>query len=144
MMAILSFIFALVWGTLSAQFFLQFIVSLSTLTIHVSAFLFSKVDKRNNSAGCIALLTQTIIFAVLFFGGNWLYGMIIDYGTWNATSIASLALFLLTLICMLPQIPGKILLAWKCAWIPYFFEASNAMPPHERIAFAKNYKQTVK
>jgi len=63
-----------------------------------------------------------------------------SYDTWNTASTASVVSFLATIIYVSRQVPGKILLAKMCAWVPYFLEASNRVPRSERIAFARKYR----
>lgn len=138
-MSTLIFIAGLIWGSLSAQFFVQTIVCLVVASLHLLGFVFSSVSKANNALGAGVALFQTILFGALFVGGNWIASNYIDYEEWNATSIGGLITFLATIAYIARQVPGKIMLANMCAWEPYFFEASSAMPVNERIAFAKKW-----
>jgi hypothetical protein len=65
---------------------------------------------------------------------------VIDYATWNATATASLFAFLGTIIYCARQVPGKILLAKMCAWVPSFREASMRVPAAQRVAFARKWR----
>jgi hypothetical protein len=103
------------------------------------ALAFSTVRKTYNATGGLVSLGQSVLFVVLFGGGDWLVSHFIDNENWNVSSIASLVSFLLTLLAMSPQVPGRVLLARKCAWVPDFFEASNRVPPNERVAFARRH-----
>src|SRR5271163_4004285 len=104
------FVLALIWGSLSAQFLLQTITALIGSLICLTAIPFSKVSKLMNAGGGLALLLQAIIFGALFVGGNWFSSYYIIYDSYDTASIASMIAFVLTFICMIPQIPGKILL----------------------------------
>ena len=139
MMVAVVFVSAVIWGALSAQFLVQAIVSLCIALLFLSGVAFSKVSKVMNFAGSLTSLFQSIIFGVLFVGGNYFSSGYIRYDSWNAASIATVVSFLATIIYVSQQIPGKILLAKMCAWVPYFFEASNCIPENERVAFARRY-----
>jgi hypothetical protein len=137
MIKILIFIGAVIWGSLSAQFLMQAIVSLIVSLICLAAVAFSRVSKLNNATGALTSFLQSIIFGALFVVVNWFTSGYIRYDGWSATSIAGGISFLATIICVSPQVPGKILLARMCAWVPYFLEASNHVPRYERITFAR-------
>ena len=138
-MSVLRFIVALIWGSLSAQLFLQAVISFVIAVVYFVALIFSKVRKSSNATGGLVSFGESFLFIVLFGGGNWLISYFIDWENWNASSVAGLASFLLTLLAMSPQVPGRVLLAHKCAWVPDFFEASNCVPPNERVAFARRH-----
>jgi hypothetical protein len=127
-MSALLFIAAVIWASLSAQFLVQIIVCCINAVICVSALMFSEVSKALNAIGSLVAVAQTLLFFGLFLGGNWIASDYVDYGSWNAASIASVIAFLATLVYCGVQVPGKILLARMCAWEPYFMEASNAHP----------------
>jgi hypothetical protein len=134
------FIVSVIWGALSAQFLLQSLVSLIIGGIYLVALPFSPVSKILNLTGGLIGLGQFVMFAALFGGGNWITSSFIgNHETWNANSIAKDVAFLASLIAMAPQVPGKLLLARRCAWNYAFFEAQNVLPRHERVAFAKRY-----
>jgi hypothetical protein len=139
-MTVFIFILAIVWGSLSAQFLLQAIISLITSCICLFALPFSKVGKFINAGGALISLVQAIIFGALFFFGNWYSDDYINYSSHGASSIASVISFVVTIICIVPQFPGKILLARMSAWMPQFAEASNVMPRHDRVAYAKRVR----
>lgn len=138
-MAAVVFVSAAIWGSLSAQFLVQAILSLCIALLHLSGIAFSKVSRAMNSTGFLTSLFQSIIFGVLFAGGNYISSGYIRYDSWNAASIASVASLLATIIYVSRQVPGKIALAKMCTWVPYFFEASNCMPANERVEFARKY-----
>jgi hypothetical protein len=139
-MAVLIFVWAVIWGSLSAQLLVQTVTSLIISAINLAGLTFSKVAKSHNAIAFAASVVQVLLFAVLFYAGNWLSSNYIDYGSWNATSIASLLSFLATIMYCAPQVPGKLLLARMAAWRPYFMEASMAVPANERVAFARKCK----
>jgi hypothetical protein len=136
MRAVVIFVLAVIWGSLAAQFLVQLVVSFIIALLSLAGVVFSKVSKIMNMVGALTALFQSIIFGVLFVGGNWLTSGFISYD-WDATSIASLLSFLGTIVYIAPQLPGKFLLARMCAWKPYFSEASMAVPRNERVAFAR-------
>jgi hypothetical protein len=127
----------IIWGALSAQFLVQTVTSLVVAIIYLSGLAFSKVAKSRNATGFAVSAAQVLVFAALFYAGNWLSANFIDYDAWNATSIAGLLSFTVTIVYCALQIPGKLLLARMTAWRPYFMEASMAVPANERIAFAR-------
>jgi K+-sensing histidine kinase KdpD len=138
MKGILTFVVAVAWGSLSAQFLVQVITSVVVALVYITGIAFSKVARGNNLMGALTGLLQAIIFAALFVGGNWITSeYLVSYDTWNAASIAALVSFLATIIYTALQVPGKIRLAHACAWVPSFVEASMQVPAHERIAFAR-------
>ncbi len=138
--AVLIFIWSIAWGSLSAQFFVQTVASLIIALIFSTGLAFSKVAKSRNTIGFGTSAAQVLLFGALFQGGNWLSSYVIDYGSWNATSIAGLLSFLFTFAYCIPQVPGKLLLARMSAWRPYFAEASMAVPASERVEFARKCK----
>ncbi|MGB7034088.1 MAG: hypothetical protein WBD71_01065 [Xanthobacteraceae bacterium] len=134
------FIAAVVWGSLSAQFLVQVVSSLITGFVYLSGLLFSRVSKSITAIGTLVGFIQAVVFAALFFGGNWFASSYIDYGSWNADSIASVVAFLLTIIYCALQVPGKILVARLCAWKPYFAQTVRTRRPgEEAVAFAREY-----
>jgi hypothetical protein len=135
----MRFIAAVIWGSLSAQFLVQVVTSLIISGVYLSGLLFSRVAKSFTAGGTVVSFIQAIVFAALFFGGNWLASDYIDYATWNADSIASLIAFLLTIVYCAVQVPGKILLARLSAWRPYFPTLANMQPAHARVAYARQY-----
>ena len=140
MAAILIFVGAVIWGSLSAQFLVQAMLSFAIALICLAGIVFSKVSKTQNIIGALTSLVQSIIFGILFLGGNYLSSDYINYETWGAASIVSVISFLLTIVYCSSQIHGRIRLARLCSWVPYFFEASNRVPCNERVAFAKKYQ----
>jgi hypothetical protein len=136
-MAMLIFVWAIIWGSLSAQFLMQTVTSFIIAIIYLSGLAFSKVVKSRNATGFAVSVVQVLLYGALFYGGNWLSSFYIDYGSWNATSIASLLSFFAMIVYGALQVPGKLLLARMAAWRPYFMEASMAVPAHERVAFAR-------
>lgn len=137
MKGILIFVVAVIWGSLSGQFLVQVVTSFVVAAVCITATFFSKVPKSMNLTGAPTSFAQSIMFGILFVGGNWITSeYIIDYNTWNAVSIASLLSCLGTIIYVSPQVSGKILLARMCAWSLYFMEASMQYPASERVAFA--------
>jgi hypothetical protein len=139
-MAVLIFIWSIVWGALSAQFLVQAVASLIIALIFLAGLAFSKVAKSLNTIGFVTSAAQVLLFGALFQGGNWLSSYVIDYESWNATSIAGLLSFLVTVVYCISQVRGKLLLARMSAWRPYFMEASMVVPANERVAFARKYK----
>lgn len=132
-MAALIFIGALIWGALSAQFLAQVISSCVNAFIYMAAIPFSKVDKSNNGIGLAVSVAQALMFGLLFFGGNWISGLYIDYLSFDATTMASLLSFLASLIYCIIQIPGKARFAKNCAWQPGFAERERFRQMVERI-----------
>jgi len=139
-MAVLIFVWSIVWGALSAQFLVQTVTSLIIAAIFLAGLAFSKVAKSRNATGFGASAAQVLVFGALFQGGNWLSSYVIDYSSWNATSVAGLLSFLATIAYCVSQVPSKLLLARMSAWRPYFMEASMAVPANERVAFARKCK----
>jgi hypothetical protein len=133
------FIAALIWGSLSGQFLVQAVTSLLIAFVCFSGLVFSQVSKSRTAIGTAVSFVQAIVFAALFFGGNWFASEYIEYATWNANSIASAVTFSLTIIYCAVQVPGKILLARLSTWKPYFAEAVSTQPVGERVAFARKY-----
>lgn len=124
MKAILSFIIAVIWGSLSAQFLVQVVTSLIIGFVYLVGAVLSKVSRAMNFTGALISIGQTLLFGVLLFGGTWMISeYVIDYDTWSAGAIASLLAFLGTSIYCARQVPGKLLLARMCAWVPNFMEA---------------------
>jgi hypothetical protein len=141
MKGILIFVVAVIWGSLSAQFLVQVITSFVLASVYLTAIIFAKVSRGTNSARALASFLQSISFGIVFVGGNWITSeYVIDYATWSAASIASLFAFVATIIYVSPQVPGKIVLAKMCAWVPDFMEASMRVPAAERIAFARRWR----
>jgi hypothetical protein len=141
MRGILIFVVAVIWGSLSAQFLVQVITSFVVASVYLTASIFAKVSRGMNCAGALTSFVQSILFGIVFVGGNWFTSKyVIDYATWNAASIASLFAFMATIIYVAPQVPGKIVLAKMCAWVPDFVEASMRVPAAERISFARRWR----
>lgn len=136
-MTVLLLIGAIVWGSLSAQFLVQAIVSSIATAIALSGLLFSRVSKTLNFGAALASFGRTLLFGLLFIGGNWCASHYIDLRSWDAITIASVLSFIGTVVYCVPQIPGKVLLAKMCAWQPYFLERSNVLPKGERVTFAR-------
>jgi hypothetical protein len=125
MRGLLTFIVALLWGAFSAQFLVQVITSAILAGVTISGLAFSKVDKAGNVAGALTSLFHVILYASLFVAGNWITSeYVMSYDTWNVASITALVSFLGTVIYTVPQIPGKIRWAYKCAWKPFYLEYS--------------------
>jgi hypothetical protein len=140
-MAIVIFSVAIIWGSLSAQFLVQVTTSLVVSLVYLAGIALSKVSRAMNLMGALTSFGQSIIFGILFVGGSWLISeYVIDFDRWNAASIASLLSFLGTIIYVSPQVPGKVLLARMCAWVPDFMQASMRVPAAERIAFARRWR----
>jgi hypothetical protein len=141
MRGILSFIVGVIWGSLSGQFLVQVVTSLIVVFVYLAGVALSKVSRAMNFTGVLASFGQTLLFGVLFFGGNWITSeYIVDYDTWNVGSVASILAFLGTIIYCARQVPGKIVLAKLCAWTPNFMEVSMRVPPAERIALARRWR----
>jgi hypothetical protein len=136
-MGVLKFVGAIVWGALSAQFLVQTVTSFIIAIIYVTGLACSKVAKSHNAIGSAVSVAQVVVFAALFYGGNWLSIYFVNYDTWNAASIAGLLSFLLGIVYGALQVPGKLLVARMAGWRPYFMEASMTVPAHERVAFAR-------
>jgi hypothetical protein len=139
-MAVLIFLGAIIWGSLSAQFLVQTVTSFTIGIIYFSGLVFSKVAKSRNATGFAVSVAQVLLYGALFYGGNWLSSYYIDYDTWNATFVASVLSFLAMIVYGALQVPDKILLARMAAWRPYFMQASMAVPMNERVAFARKCK----
>ena len=139
-MAVVLFVAALVWGSLSAKFLMQTLVSLISAAISLTAIVFSEVSKVVNVTGTLIGLFQATLCGALLLGGSWIVSNYVQYDSWNAASIASLVAFLGTVIFVCPQIPGKLLLVKMCAWQPDFMEDSMRVPPGERVALARKYR----
>ncbi len=139
-MAIVIFVLGIIWGSLSAQFLVQAVTAFIIALLFLTGIAYSKVSRVTNVVGVLAALVQSIIFGAIFVGGNWIASEYVSYESWNANSIASLVSFLVTIIYVAPQVPGKILLARMCAWVPFFSEASMRVPRNERVAFARKYR----
>src|ERR1700730_16384433 len=97
-MAALIFVGAIIWGALSAQFLVQAITSLVIAVIYLSGLVFSKVSKSLNAMASLVSIAQTLFFAALFYGGNWISSYFMDYDSWNWTAIVSLVSFLATIV----------------------------------------------
>jgi hypothetical protein len=111
------------------------------MVVSLAAIGISKVSKAMNLAGTLSGTAQLIIFGILFVGGNWLTSKyIIDYGTWNAHSVAAMLSFIASLIYCIRQVPGKVLLAKMCAFTPDFMEAQMREPRNRRIALARKWR----
>lgn len=137
----MAILFAILWGSLAAQFLMQAVVSFIITIINLIAIIFSQVRKAMNMAGTLACSAQSIMYAVLFVVGNWIVSeYLVEFERWNAPSIASLVSFAATIIYIIPQLPGKILLARMCAWTPNFMEAQMHQPRGERVAFARKWR----
>jgi hypothetical protein len=144
-MAIAIFLLSIIWGSLSAQFAVQVVTSFVIAFIYLAGVIFSKLSKVMNLTGALTSLGQSIMFAILFVGGNWAAGRyIIDYNTWNAASIAALLSFVMTIIYVAPQVSGKVLLARMCAWAPHFMETQMHEPRAERVDFARKWRLEAK
>jgi hypothetical protein len=140
-----KFFLAILWGSLSAQFSVQVVVSFIIALVHLSGVFFSKVSAAMNLTGALTGFAQSIMFGALFVGGNWATSKyIVDYYTWNAASIAALLAFVVTMIYVSPQVPGKVLLARMCAWVPHFMEAQMHEPRKQRVAFARKWRLEAK
>jgi hypothetical protein len=139
-MSALIFIAGLIWGSLSAQFLVQTITSLIIASVYLAALASAKVPRTWNAAACGVSLLQAIIFAALFFGGNWLASLYIDFVNMNATSIASLVTFLVTLLYTARQVPGKILVARLSSQDHWFVRAAMNRPPAEVVELAWKYR----
>lgn len=139
-MGAMLFVGAIAWGSLSALFLVQAITSLIIASIYLAGLAFSKVSRDLNGKGAMASLVQAIVFAVLFFGGNLLTSNYFVYVSCNATSIVSLIVFVGTVACVVPQVPGKILLARLSAWTPFFAQAAMDRSRSERVALARQYR----
>jgi hypothetical protein len=71
-MAVLIFVGAIIWGSLSAQFLVQTVTSFIIAIIFLSGLAFSKVAKSFNATGFAVSVAQVLLYAALFYGGNWL------------------------------------------------------------------------
>ena len=141
MNGILSFIVAVIWGSLSAQFLVQVVTSVAVTLVYLAAIISRKVSRNMNFAGALTGFFQSIMYAIFCGGGNWLTSeYVIDYATWNAASIASLFAFVGTIIYVAPQVPGRIVLAKMCGFVPNFMEASMRVPAVQRVAFARKWR----
>src|ERR1700730_11475985 len=99
MKQILSFIIAVIWGSLSSQFLVQVVSSLVIGFVYLVGAVLSTVSRAMNFTGALISIGQTLLFGVLLFGGNWIISeYVIDYDTWSAGTIASLLAFLGTSI----------------------------------------------
>lgn len=137
----LSYIVGVIWRSMSAQFLVQVVTSLIVAFVYLTGVALSKVSRAMNFTGALVSFGQTLLFGVLFFGGNWITSeYVIDYKTWNVGSIVSLLAFVGTIIYCARQAPGKIVLVKMCAWVPNFMEASMPVPPAERISLARRWR----
>ena len=140
-MAIITLIIAIIWGALSAQFAAQCVTSFIIAALSLAGIVISKVPKAMNLAGTLSGTVQLIIFGILFVLGNWLTSKyIIDYDTWNASSLAAMLSFMASMIYCIRQVPGKVLLAKMCAFTPGFMEAQMREPRSRRIALARKWR----
>jgi hypothetical protein len=138
---ILIVVVAVVWGSVSGQFLVQVVTSLVIAFIYLAAAVFSKLSKVMNLTGALTCVMQSLMYGSLFVGGNWLANKyIVSFDKWNAASIAALFSFVVTIIYVFPQVPGKIGLARMCAWVPHFMEAQMREPRGERVAFARKWR----
>jgi hypothetical protein len=141
MNGILSFIVTVIWGSLSAQFLVQVAASVAVTLVYLAAIISAKVPRVMNCVGALTSFLQSIMYGILFIGGNWVTSeYVIDYATWNLASIASLFAFVGTIIYVAPQVPGKIVLAKMCGFVPNFMEASMRVPAAQRVAFARKWR----
>ena len=139
-MVALHLVAGIIWGSLAAQFIVQNFTSSSLAVIYLSGFMFSPVSKSRNARACLVMVAQSLVFLVLFFGGNWLANKYIDYDAWNAIAIASLGSFWLMIVYGVVQVPGKLLLAELSAWQPFFAEAAVLAP--DPVAFARQFQKS--
>jgi hypothetical protein len=126
-----------IWSALSAQFLVQTITSLVLALIYLTALPFSRVKRNIKIAGVAASFSQSMVFGALFIGGNWFAAEYINFMEWSATTIASLVMFLVSIVYCVLQIPDKVLIARFIAWKPFFAEAMRARPQGEQLAFAR-------
>jgi hypothetical protein len=139
-MSALTFIAGLIWGSVSAQFLVQTVTSLLNALVYLAGLASAKVPRAWNAMASGVALLQAIIFAALFFGGNWLASAYIDFASMNATSIASIVSFLLTLLYTARQVPGKILVARLSSQDHWFMRAAMRKSPTEVFALAWKYR----
>ncbi len=143
-MTVVIFIAAILWGMFSAQCLVQVVTSAMISLIYLTALPFSHVPKTNNLIACVVSLLPAVVFAVLFFVGNYISADYIDYDTWNADTIASTVSFVGTLFYCGAQVPGRLLIARMSAWHYAFFEALNVHKPADRLAVAREMKAALK
>jgi hypothetical protein len=136
----LHLVAGIIWGSLAARFIVQNFTSLGLAVIYLSGFLFSPVSKSRNAQACLVMVAQSLVFLVLFFGGNWLANKYLDYDASDAIPIASLVSFFLMIVYGVVQVPGKLLLATLCARQPFFAEAALLAP--DPVAFAWQFQKS--
>src|SRR5260370_36827790 len=106
-MTIGLFIVAIIWGSLSAQFLVQTILSFIIASIYLCGIVFSKVSKVTNMIGVLGSLLQSIMFGLLFYGGNSIACQFLTY-VWHA--IVLLLAFFGAIVYVSPAVPVMIFL----------------------------------
>ena len=139
MIPTVHFLLALIWGTLAASFLMQIITSGVITIIYIAALGFSKVKKRLNAFAALFCFLQTVFFTALLIAGTLFVRRTLDYTTPNFLAIVTLISFMITILSIAPEMPGKITLAQKSAWVLDFFESAKTMSAKERIAYAKKH-----
>jgi hypothetical protein len=66
MNGILSFIVAVIWGSLSAQFLVQVVTSFAITLVYLAAIISAKVSRVTNCAGALTSFLQSIMFGIFF------------------------------------------------------------------------------
>ena len=139
-MTVLIFIGAVFWGLLAAQLLVQAAVSTLNGLIPLLGLFLSKVDRSTNAMGAVAGLVQGAVFWALLAGGYWLSLRFFNYSAWDGVEVAMVIAFVVSFAYCAIQIPGKLYLAWVCAWEPHFFQSATLVPPQQRLAYAMKWR----
>jgi hypothetical protein len=122
-MAVINFVVAAVWGTVAAQITMQIWLALVSIPVWILGLGLGRANRQ-----LIALrLVFNIIFAIgcliAYKIGEFLVINFTTFGYREWENVVFIIVYILNVLFMLLQFPGKIVLFWRHATIPGSLEA---------------------
>jgi magnesium-transporting ATPase (P-type) len=123
-------IVGVIWGMLSAQFFLQGLLGTANFCVGLIGFLKGAVSKKTSAMIMGTALSHLVLWSALLIAGFWLVKFLFHQS--SAENVVYWAVVGLSALFMFPQLPPKIRNTWRWAMIPRAFEKDRLTEMIER------------
>lgn len=121
------------WGSLSAQLFLQSWLAFANFFIALLGFVKGGLPRRDAALLMGVSLFSCALFSSILRGGHWLLTTTFHFGQSNTETIVYWIFVALSGLYMLPQIPSKIKKSWRNAMVPGSLEEDILLRKMGRI-----------
>lgn len=108
-------IVSLLWGTISAQLFLQSWLAFIGAIINIVGIVKGKVERKTTLLGLGVSFVTMLLFSGLLYLGDYLLTNVLSFGYTKIENIVYWVFVVIRLLFFIPQFPSKIRKSWRNA-----------------------------